>query len=118
MSIWNFGLALNEPIQNCRSQKGSILLQIGLINTEILKSEAKLAKICLIIEHDKLNQSSKQEISWTDFKITVTHLAEIFITTVTSSYQYKLQLLAINFGSNQLKSVASSNNYLLPVATS
>ena len=74
MSIWNFELALNEPIRNFRSQK---VLQIGLINTEIFKSEAKLAKISLIIEHDKLNQSSKQEISWTDFKITVTHLAEI-----------------------------------------
>ena len=63
MSIWNFELALNEPIRNFRSQK---VLQIGLINTEIFKSEAKLAKISLIIEHDKLNQSSKQEISWTD----------------------------------------------------
>ena len=67
MSIWNFELALNEPIRNFRSQKASILLQIGLINTEIFKSEAKLAQISLIIEHDKLNQSSKQEISWTDF---------------------------------------------------
>jgi len=78
MSIWNFELALNEPIRNFRSQKASILLQIGLINTEMFKSEAKLAKISLIIEHDKLNQSSKQEISWTDFQITVTHRAEIF----------------------------------------
>ena len=64
MSIWNFELALNEPNPNFCSQK---VLQIGLINTEIFKSEAKLAKISLIIEHDKLNQSSKQEISWTDF---------------------------------------------------
>ena len=96
MSIWNFELALNEPIRNFRSQKASVLLQIGLINTEIFKSEAKLAKISLIIEHDKLNQSSKQEISWTDFQITVTHRAEIFITTMRSSSFNRLQSVAIS----------------------
>ena len=107
MSIWNFELALNEPIRNFRSQKGSILLQIGLINTEILKSEAKLAKICLIIEHDKLNQSSKQEISWTDFQITVTHRAEIFYQIVVICC---IQLQSVAFSCNQFQSVEKIEN--------
>ena len=105
MSIWNFELALNEPIRNFRSQKASILLQIGLINTEMFKSEAKLAKISLIIEHDKLNQSSKQEISWTDFQITVTHRAEIFYHNDQAASIVYNQLQSVRFNRIQLNSV-------------
>ena len=89
MSISDFELALNE-LRNSRYEFFSFSKSLhsppNWFNQHgNFKSERFFAKICLIDEHEKLNQSSKRKISWTDFRITVTHRAEIFITYLQSA---------------------------------